>query len=233
MSMEDTGIDIFKLPPEILTLIFSYLPVVASNPFESDFSNLASAMLVCKTWESVANDEILWKDAKLVISSSGRLTQFLSEEIPQRFCLVKSIEVSNNLSEEQSIAHQNAWAVGIPKLQEKLAATGPRIQNISIFPFYLMPSTVCYQDLQRSMAGLSNLFPAVTSSSLFVQAKATHQDSTVHTVFLRELLSRKSSSQIPLKTLDIRGIELAMEGPSGMTALKSYFRSLGVNVISE
>lgn len=58
-------------------------------------------------------------------------------------------------------------------------------------------------------------------------------DSTTHIVFLKELLSKLRSSQIHLKTLDIRGIELPLEGRSGMTSLKSQFTSLGVKVISD
>ena len=224
--------DISKLPLEVLELIFSYLPRVTFNPFDSDFSDLASATLVCRTWKSVAESEILWKDAKLVISSSERFDQFLTDQIPQRFRLVKSIEITSNLSEQESIAHLENWSVGIPQLQEKLAEAGARIENLSIFPFHLMPSTLRYPDLQRSIAGLCTLFPAVTSTTLFVQAKATHQDSTTHIVFLRELLSRIRNSQISLKTLDIRGIELASEGPSGMTSLKSQLTSLDVKVIS-
>ena len=171
-------------------------------------------------------------EAKLVISSTERLDQFLTEQIPQRFRLVRSIEVTSNLSEEESIPHLEAWSVGIPQLQEKLSEAGDRIKNLSIFPFHLMPSTLRFPDLQRSLAGLSTLFPSVTYSTLFVQAKATHQDSTTHIVFLKELLSRLRSSQIHLKTLDIRGIELPLEGPSGMTSLKSQLTSLGVKVIS-
>ena len=190
-------------------------------------------MLVCRTWKSVGESEILWKEAKLVINSSERLDQFLTEQIPQRFRLVRSIEVTSNLSEQESIAHLEAWSVGIPQLQEKLSEAGARIENLSIFPFHLMPSTLRFPDLQRSLAGLSTLFPAVTSSTLFLQAKATHQDSTTHIVFLKELLSRLRSSQIPLKTLDIRGIELPLEGRSGMASLKSQFTSLGVKVISD
>ena len=233
MSSEDTGMDISELPLEVLQLIFSHLPRISTNPFDSDFSDLATAMLVCRTWKSVAESEILWKDARLVISSSERFDQFLTEQIPQRFRLVKSIEVTSNLSEHESIAHLEAWSVGIPQVQEKLAEAGARIQNLSIFPFHLFPSTLRYPDLQRSIAGLCTLFPVVTSSTLFVQAKATHQDNTTHIVFLRELISRLRSSQIPLKTLDIRGIELPLEGRSGMTSLKSQLTSLGVKVISE
>ena len=233
MSLEYTEIGISKLPLEVLELIFSCLPLVTTNPFDSDFTDLASAMLVCRTWKSVGESEILWKEAKLVISSAERLDRFLTEQIPQRFWLVRSIEVTSSLSEQESIPHLEAWSVGIPQLQEKLAEAGVRIENLSFFPFHLMPSTLRFPDLQRSLAGLSTLFPAVTSSTLFVQAKATHQDSTTHIVFLKELLSRLRSSQIHLKTLDIRGIELPLEGPSGMTSLKSQFTSLGVKVISE
>ena len=136
MSSEDTGFDISELPLEVLELIFSHLPRITSNPFESDFSDLARAMLVCRTWKSVGESEILWKDARLVISSSERLDQFLAEQIPKRFRLVKSIEVTNNLSEQESIAHLEAWSVGIPQLQEKLAEAGARIQNLFIFQFY-------------------------------------------------------------------------------------------------
>ena len=97
-----------------------------------------------------------------------------------------------------------------------------------------MPSTLCFPDLQRSLAGLSTLFPAVTSSTAFVQVKDTNQDSTTHIVFLsvKELLSRLRSSQIHLKTLDIWSMELALEGRIGMTSLKSQFTCLGVKVIS-
>ena len=232
MSLEYNEMGISKLPLEVLELIFSCLPLVTTNPFDSDFTDLASAMLVCRTWKSVGESEILWREAKLVISSTERLDRFLTEQIPQRFRLVRSIEVTSNLSEQESIAHLEAWSVGIPQLQEKLAEAGDRIENLSIFPFHLMPSTLRFPDLQRSLAGLSTLFPAVTSSTLFVQAKATHQDSTTHIVFLKELLSRLRSSQIHLKTLDIRGIDLPLEGPSGMTSLKSQFTSLGVKVIS-
>ena len=175
-------------------------------------------MLVCKTWKSVAQSEILWKDAKLVISSSEQFDQFMSEQIPQRFRLVKSIEVTKSLAEQESIAHLEAWAVGIPRLQEKLAEAGARIQNLSIFPFYLFSTTLRYPDVQRSIAGLCTLYPVVTENTLFVQAKATHQDSTTHIVFLREMISRRRSSQIHLKTLDIRGIELPLEGRSTGTA---------------
>ena len=233
MSSEDTGFDISELPLEVLELIFSHLPRITSNPFESDFSDLARAMLVCRTWKSVGESEILWKDARLVISSSERLDQFLAEQIPKRFRLVKSIEVTNNLSEQESIAHLEAWSVGIPQLQEKLAEAGARIQNLSVFPFYLFSSTLRYPDVQRSIAGLCTLFPVVTPSTLFVQMKATHQDNTTHIVFLRELITRRRSSEIPLKTLDIRGIELPLEGRSGMISLKSQLTSLGVKVISE
>ena len=233
MSSEDTEMDISNLPLELLELIFSYLPLVTINPFHSDFSDLASAMLVCRTWKSVGESEILWKEAKLVINSSERLDRFLTEQIPQRFLLVRSIEVTSNLSEQESIANLEAWSVGIPQLQEKLSEAGARIENLSIFPFHLMPSTLRFPDLQRSLAGLSTLSPSVTSSTLFLQAKATHQDSTTHIVFLKELLSRLRSSQIHLKTLDIRGIELPLEGRSGMTSLKSQFMSLGVKVISD
>ena len=69
MSSEDTEMDISNLPLELLELIFSYLPLVTINPFDSDFSDLASAMLVCRTWKSVGESEILWKEAKLVINS--------------------------------------------------------------------------------------------------------------------------------------------------------------------
>ena len=233
MASEETEMDISSLPLEVLEHIFSHLPVVTSNPFDSDFSDLSSAILVSRTWKSVGESELLWKDARLVINSSERLDKFMAEEIPQRFRLVKSIEVTSQLSEQQSIPHLEDWSVGIPQLREKLAEAGPRIQNLSIYPFYLMPSTLRYPDLQRSIAGLAILFPSVTPSTLFVQAKATHQDSTTHIVFLRELLNRVRSSQIALKTLDIRGIELALEGPSGMTSLKSQFTSLGVKVISQ
>ena len=54
MSSEDTGMDISELPLEVLQLIFSHLPRISTNPFDSDFSDLATAMLVCRTWKSVA-----------------------------------------------------------------------------------------------------------------------------------------------------------------------------------
>ena len=48
MSLEYTEMGISKLPLEVLELIFSCLPLVTTNPFDSDFTDLASAMLAVR-----------------------------------------------------------------------------------------------------------------------------------------------------------------------------------------
>ena len=46
---------IASFSPELLSLVFSFLPRVTSDPFDSDFSALANALLVCRLWRQVSS----------------------------------------------------------------------------------------------------------------------------------------------------------------------------------
>ena len=48
-----------SLPREILLLVFRYL----------NFTDLKTAILVCKTWSDIGEDPVLWKNYKLIISN--------------------------------------------------------------------------------------------------------------------------------------------------------------------
>ena len=110
---------IASFSPELLTLVFSFLPRITSDPFDSDFSALANALLVCRLWRQVSSlfiliifminlilshlhshhqsrytissviqvgeSPVLWRESKLMVTSTEVLAAFCEGDLPARF----------------------------------------------------------------------------------------------------------------------------------------------------
>ena len=235
ISEESTNnqMSISSLPLELLRVIFSHLPRTKnSDPFDSDFSALANALLVCTQWREVGEDKLLWRDAKIVINSDEKFAKFCDGRVPARFELVRNLEIAYNVAEQESVASLEEQGIAVHQLQEGLTGVGEHIQNISFFPLNLVPINVCLDKLRGAVnIGELNIFPIVTSKIRLVRAKTVHRETMLHTIFLKELLCKQMKGEIMLTKLDIRGMEVALVGPNGRDVFRGPFANEGVHLV--
>ena len=235
ISEESTNnqMSISSLPLELLRVILSHLPRTKnSDPFDSDFSALANALLVCTQWKEVGEDKLLWRDAKIVINSDEKFAKFCDGRVPARFELVRNLEIAYNVAEQESVASLEEQGIAVHQLQEGLTGVGEHIQNISFFPLNLVPINVCLDKLRGAVnIGELNIFPIVTSKIRLVRAKTVHRETMLHTIFLKELLCKQMKGEIMLTKLDIRGMEVALVGPNGRDVFRGPFANEGVHLV--
>ena len=232
MVFRDLRMSISSFSHELLSLVFSFLPRITSDPFDSDFSALANALLVCRRWRQVGESPVLWREAKLMITSVEGLADFCEGNIPARFKIVKSLEITNSVTGQGSMFHMEDLPKPFHQLEEKLSREDSFIENISIFPLKIISVSSFFQKVNgASEIGQCNFFPMVTSKIRMVRARTMHRETMLHITFLKELIHKLDSGQIKLRLLDLRGMEVALVGPNGRDTLREELTKTGLKLL--
>jgi len=223
---------ISSFSPELLSLVFSFLPRITSDPFDSDFSALANALLVCRLWRQVGESPVLWRDSKLMVTSTEILAAFCEGNLPPRFDLVKSLEITNSVIGHGSMFHMEDLPKPFQQLEERLSREDTCIENISIFPLKMVSLSSFFEKVNKaSQIGQCNLFPMVTSKIRMVRARTMHRETMLHITFLKELIHKLAISHIKLRMLDLRGMEVALVGPNGRDTMREQLTRTGTKLL--
>ena len=222
LNTEAFLVSIASLPPEVLSLIFSFLPNVTSDPFNSDFSDLANALLVCHHWKEVGQAPVLWAKSKLMVTSTEVLADFCEGNVPARFDLVQSLEITN------IVIH-----MPVHQLEKRLSREDSYIENISIFPLTMVTVSTLFEKIKKTGWGQSNLFPMITPKIRVVRARTVYREHYVHMAFLEELVHKMATGQITLRMLDLRGLEMNLVGLDGSGTVREKLTRTGAELICD
>ena len=246
---------ITSFSPELLSMVFSFLPRTTSDPFDSDFSALGNALLVCRLWRQVLTSDfipnfleflhshllgqvgespVLWRKAKLVVTSTEALAAFCEGNLPARFDLCKSLEITNSVVGRGSMFHMEDLPLPFQQLEERLSREDSGIENISIFPLKMVSLSAFFQKVNKATdIGECDLFPMVTSKIRMVRARTMHRETMLHITFLKELVHKMTMGQIKLRLLDLRGMEVALVGPNGRDTLREQLTRAGTKLLCD
>jgi len=188
-----------NLPTEVIYKIFTYIPDKCDkSPFQSSFTSLSQAILVCKRWLNIGQDPKLWIDVKIVLSSLEKLRLFFNGRVPGRFSRSTSLVLSKNVRINEP---------EIEILKEILLGCDNRIRNFSFYPQYISGREDYSFKFCETVAD-------IVHGLKYVEAKSDPRHDwifypTRFSIFLDLLFQIlcKSSSETTLITLDLTGFE--------------------------
>ena len=172
---------------------------------------------------------VLWRDSKLVVTSTEVLADFCDGNIPARFDLVKSLEIMNSVIGQGSMFHMEDLPEPFQQLEERLSREETCIENISIFPLKMVSLSSFFEKVNKaSQIGQCNLFPMVTPKIRMVRARTMHRETMLHITFLKELIHKLTIGHIKLRMLDLRGMEVALSNLTLLFQSSSFFSKVAL-----
>jgi len=167
-----------------------------------------------------------------MVTSTELLAAFCEGNLPARFDKVKSLEITSSVTSRESMFHMEDLPKPFHQLEERLSREDSCIENISIFPLKMVSLSSFFKKVNNaSEIGQCNIFPMVTSKIRMVRARTKHRETMIHTTFLKELIHKLTIGQIKLRTLDLRGMEVALVGPNGRDTMREQLTRTGTKLL--